>query len=846
MEASIREDSDDLHRSSAEQAALRRVATLVARGAARPQIYEALVTEVGLLIPATDAALVQLHSDETVTMIGRWNETDGYQDIGVAHPFGAGTLAPLIWEHQRPSRITSYTNAPGSLAEMIRGWGWRSSVGAPVIVDGHVWGLTAVGSTNDQTLPPGTEEQLAAFTDLLATAIANAQSREELEQLAAEQAALRRVAELAAHDAPPGGVLEMVVTEAAGLIGVGFTMLLRFEPDGATEVVAIHDPPDGVTVGMRAPGDGDGATQRVWRTRRTARADRLSNVSGTWPQVAARQGFSASAAAPILAEDRLWGALVAAGRGPLPVRIEEQLSRFAELAGTAIAISQARAHVQALADEQAALLRVAEQVARAGPPDEVFAAVAAEAQQLLGGQPMTLTRFEDDAALVVVSRSGGPAPPGTRIAYVPETLPDRVRRAARAVRVDDYSIEADAALARGFGLAAAVAAPIAVESRVWGMLTATSADGPLERGVEDRLQRFANLAGTAVSNAASRAQLIASRARVLSTADETRRRLQRDVHDGAQQRLVQTVITLKLAQRSIADGDVPASADRIEEALKHAQRATEQLRELVSGILPSTLARKGLRGGVESLLADLPLPVDAVIDVPRLPAQAETTAYFVVAEALTNVVKHAHASQAWVLARVSADAVHIQVGDDGVGGARAGTSSGLTGLFDRVEACGGTLTIKSPPGQGTTVEAMVPIGEPTPVRTGNTPGLGQARPGVPQVHQHGAHPAMLGALGDDVELAEDGGHVLFHRRFADGQGRSDTDVRLAFGHHREHGPLTGREMTQQVIPAIAAQHAPHDRGVKRGPPSRDPPDRRDRRRPTRGLPRRRRRPCGPP
>jgi signal transduction histidine kinase len=829
MEASIRKDSDDLHRSAAEQAALRRVATLVARGAARTEIFEALVTEVGLLIPATDAALVRLHSDETVTMIGRWNETDGYQDIGVVHPFGSGTLARLIWEHQRPSRITSYAGAPGSLAEMIRSWGWRSSVGAPVTVDGHVWGLTAVGSTNDQTLPPGTEEQLAAFTDLLATAIANEQSREELEQLAAEQAALRRVAELAAHDALPGDVLETVVAEAAGLVGVAFTTLLRFEPDGATEVVAIHDPPEGVTVGMRAPGDGDGATQRVWRTRRTARADRLSSMTGAWPQVAASRGFSSSAAAPILAEDRLWGALVAAGRGPLPVRIEEQLSRFAELAGTAIASSQARAVVQALADEQAALLRVAERVARAEPPDEVFAAVAAEAQQLLGGQPMTLTRFEDDAALVVVSRSGGPAPPGTRIAYVSDTLPDRVRRAARAVRVDDYSNETDAALAREFGLAAAVAAPIEVESRVWGMLTATSADGPLEREVEHRLQRFANLAGTAVSNAASHAQLIASRARVLSTADETRRRLQRDVHDGTQQRLVQTVITLKLARQAIAEGDVPASVDRIEEALKHAQLATDQLRELVSGILPSALTRRGLRGGVQSLLADLPLPVEAVIDVPRLPAQVETTAYFVVAEALTNVVKHAHASQARVLARVSADAVHIEVDDDGVGGAQAGTGSGLTGLFDRVEACGGTLRIDSPMGQGTTVEAMVPIGKSARVRTGNSSGLRQARPGVPHVGQHGAHPAVLGALGADAELAEDGGHVLFHGRFTDGQGRGDTDVRLAFGHHREHGPLTGGQVTKRVVVAVAPQHPPDDRGIQRGTPGRDPLDRADER-----------------
>ncbi|GAB3890526.1 hypothetical protein GCM10029964_062200 [Kibdelosporangium lantanae] len=358
-------------------------------------------------------------------------------------------------------------------------------------------------------------------------------------------------------------------------------------------------------------------------------------------------------------------------------------------------------------------------MARGGPPDTIFAAVAAEAQQLLGGQPMTLVRFEEDAALVVVSRSGGPVPPGTRIAYLSDTLPDRVRRTGRPERVDDYGLEPDAALAREYGLAAAVAAPIALESRVWGMLTATSSDGPLVRGVEDRLQQFANLAGTAVSNAASRAQLIASRARVLSTADETRRRLQRDVHDGAQQRLVQTVITLKLARQSLADRDVQAGIDRVEEALKHAQRATDELRELVSGILPAGLTRKGLRGGVESLLADLPLPVDAVVDIPRLPAEIETTAYFVVAEALTNVVKHARASRSWVRASLSDGAVRIEVGDDGVGGAQAGMGSGLTGLFDRVEARGGALRITSPAGMGTRVEATVPVGEPLP----STPGM---------------------------------------------------------------------------------------------------------------------------
>jgi signal transduction histidine kinase len=499
MESSARFDPDDPQRSAAEQAALRRVATLVARGAAAAEVFEALVTEVGLLTPATDAALVRLHSDETVTMIGRWNEFTGYQSIGVQHPFGDGTLARLIWDSKRPSRVTTYRSLSGPLADMIKSWGWRSSVGAPVVVNAEVWGLTAVGSTNGDIAPPGTEERLAAFTELLASAIANAQSREEIEQLA---------------------------------------------------------------------------------------------------------------------------------------------------------------------DEQAALLRVAEQVARGGPADAVFASVAAEAQQLLGGQPMTLVRFEDDAALTVLSRSGGPAPPGTRIDYSPGTLPDRVRRTARAVRVDDYAEQPDAGLARQFGLAAAVAAPIAVDREVWGMLTATSADAPLTPGIEDRLQRFANLVGTAVANATSRAQLVASRERVLSTADETRRRIQRDVHDGAQQRLVHTVMILKLARRSLAAGDLAISAERVEEALKQAQLATAELRELVSGILPAALTRTGLRGGVESLLADLPLPVDADIDVPRLAVEVETTAYFVVAEALTNVVKHARAGRAWVVAGLAGESLRVAVGDD--------------------------------------------------------------------------------------------------------------------------------------------------------------------------------------
>jgi signal transduction histidine kinase len=156
---------------------------------------------------------------------------------------------------------------------------------------------------------------------------------------------------------------------------------------------------------------------------------------------------------------------------------------------------------------------------------------------------------------------------------------------------------------------------------------------------------------------------------------------------------------------------VPAGVDRVEEALKQAQRATDELREIVSGILPAALTSGGLHGGVESLLADLPLPVDAAIDVPRIAVDVETTAYFVIAEALTNVVKHARAGRAWVRADLSAGTIRIEVGDDGVGGARTDGGSGLTGLFDRVEARGGRLEVSSEPGRGTTIVATLPVGD---------------------------------------------------------------------------------------------------------------------------------------
>jgi signal transduction histidine kinase len=184
--------------------------------------------------------------------------------------------------------------------------------------------------------------------------------------------------------------------------------------------------------------------------------------------------------------------------------------------------------------------------------------------------------------------------------------------------------------------------------------------------------------------------------------------MERDLHDGAQQRLVQTVISLKLARRALERGDdrLPALID---ESLRHAELATNDLRDLVYGILPASLSRGGLRAGVETLVSGLPLPVTVDVTPRRLPGAVEITGYFVVAEALTNVVKHARATQAWVTAQDVAGVLWITVRDDGVGGATAGRGSGLTGLADRVEAAEGTLAMASPPGEGTALTVALPL-----------------------------------------------------------------------------------------------------------------------------------------
>jgi signal transduction histidine kinase len=285
-----------------------------------------------------------------------------------------------------------------------------------------------------------------------------------------------------------------------------------------------------------------------------------------------------------------------------------------------------------------------------------------------------------------------------------------LQRTGRPARIDDYGIATGAISEYGRRLDArsAVGGPIVVSGRLWGAMMVTSRQPePMPAGTEEWIEAFAELVATAIANIEASSDLAASRARIVEATDEERRRVVRDLHDGAQQRLVHTVLTLKLARQALGN-DAERGSALVTEALAHAESAIAELRELAHGILPGALSRGGLRAGVEALASRMPLPIECDLSVDRLPPAIEASAYFVIAESLTNVVKHARASAATVVARVHDGTLRIRVQDDGVGGARP-DGHGLLGLADRLAVLGGRLLVETPADGGTLIAADIPI-----------------------------------------------------------------------------------------------------------------------------------------
>ena len=397
------------------------------------------------------------------------------------------------------------------------------------------------------------------------------------------------------------------------------------------------------------------------------------------------------------------------------------VSHLARLASERAREAQLRTHqaeaaqekMQRLADEQAALRRVATFVAQGAPNAEVFRAVTREIGLQCDADLARLERFEPDgtvSAIAAWTRAQGELGVGMRFTLEGESIAARVLETGAPARVQSFAGATGpiAREAQSLGIRSSVGCPIVVGGRIWGVIAAsTTREAPFPPDTESQIADFTELVATAVANAEARAELVASRARVVTAGDEARRRVVRDLHDGAQQRFVHTVLTLSLAQRAVAEGDEGAG-ELVAEALEHAQQGNKELRDLAHGLLPAALTRGGLREGVEDLASRLRVPVLVAVPDERLPAEIEASAYFVVAEALTNVAKHARAEHVEVTASNDDGTLRVEVCDDGVGGARL-EGNGLLGLRDRVTAFGGDLHVASPPGGGTRLTATLPL-----------------------------------------------------------------------------------------------------------------------------------------
>ena len=537
-----------------------------------------------------------------------------------------------------------------------------------------------------------------------------------------EQAALRRVATLVAEHPASEELLSAVAREVAGVMDVRGVIVERFEADGSQVILGTAydlelSGADAVLgVGVRLPLHPGTLAAGVFETHRSARVEDYSKLEGMMGDLGRAVGIGSGCAVPIVVDARLWGQMCVYSRAGtvLPPGTEGQLDDFVKLVATAISNYEARAIMRMLADEQAALRRVATLVAKGAQPEQVLAAVAEETASTIRAATAVL-RFEHDPPEVVLVGSsteplGLEIPIGERWDIGDVLAAAKVHRTGRSARVSGAEW-----LAHGgpigealheLGIVSTVASPITVEGSLWGVI-AVNAQDELSPDTEQRLEKFADLVTTAIANAESKAELAASRARIAAAADDERRRVVRDLHDGAQQRLVHTVITLKLAQRALATG-AEDGAPLLQEALANAEQATAELRELAHGILPSALTHGGLRAGVDALCSRAPVPVEINVPANRLPAVVEATAYFVVAEALTNLAKHSSARHADVVAQIEDGMLRVEVRDDGVGGASP-DGTGLVGLADRVAVLNGRLEVDSPPGGGTRLTAAIPL-----------------------------------------------------------------------------------------------------------------------------------------
>jgi GAF domain-containing protein len=705
-----------------EQAALRRVATLVALEASQGEIFNAITEGVAGAL-GEELRLVRFEGDHAVIVATSEGPNVSVLPVGTRLPLGGSNALSHVFRTGEPIRIDDYSRATGPIAEAVRAQDLRSIVATPIVVEGRTWGAMIVGTFGDvDPVPPGTEGRLGQFAELMATSIANTEARAEIERLAEQEAALRRIATLVARGVEPDELFAAVTDETAATFNA-ITAVMRFEHDPPENVIVGVSKETGIPLGTRWPLAEGMTSTEVFRTGRPARLGTVDWAAHPGPVAEAglRFGVMSQVGCPIVVEGSLWGVITLNASEELPADTEQRLEKFTELVTTAIANTQSRGDLRRLAEQQAALRRVATLVARRDAPQMVFEAVAAEAGGLLGADIAGLVRFEsDDTVTVMAGPPPGPFSTGDRVALDPAFVVYMVRETGRPARfeTDDPTAEGMPDLVRRFLMRSAVATPILVEGDLWGAIVLGSLGAPFATDTEQRLDEFTELVATGISNATARADLVASRARIVAAGDEARRRIERNLHDGTQQRLIALGLELQRLRAELhAD---PVSEAGFEHLKVDLESILEDLRELSRGLHPPLLSRVGLGPPLQALALRSEIPVQLEVDLPeRPPAPVETAIYYLVSEALANATKYSHASA--IRVTISSDCpdglpnmttLHGTVADDGVGGAEPGGGSGLIGLVDRVNALGGHLALDSPPGHGTRISFDLPVEPP--------------------------------------------------------------------------------------------------------------------------------------
>jgi PAS domain S-box-containing protein len=778
----------DPRRLAEKHEALRRVATLVADEAEPDAIFASVAEEIAWILMADRCAIGRFEADDAMTVVAYWSNEEPKIPVGTRIDLKGDGITAAVRESRRPILIDDHEAFSGPLIDYARTLGSlpRSTVAAPIFVEGRVWG-SIFASTIAVEIAEGTESRVVDFAELVATAIANAGARDSLRRLVDEQAALRRVATLVAAGIESDELFSAVSEEVARLFTADGAGVGRFEPDGSgVVVVGASESLRSIPVGSRQDLDESLTAGEVYRTGRTVRKDvRRDDIgdAGALGELAQRVlalGFFSTVAAPIVVEGELWGLVTASStHATMPPDTEKRVESFGELVASAIANAQSRtelaaseARARALANEQAALRRVATLVAQGVSPDKLFSAVAHEVAGIIDIPVVAVNRYEADGTFTILGIAGETDfTVGSRWPVEDEGIAGMILATGRPSRRDDYSTmpgELGEAVREDL-MISTVGVPIVVEGSIWGFMVAAAKPGkPIPTDAEARLARFTELVATAVSNATTRSELIASRARIVAAGDEAKRRIERNLHDGTQQRLIALGLDLQTVRDSISadQQDAHSGLRRIRHEL---EAVLEDVRELSHGLHPALLSQAGLGPSLRALARKSPIPVKLDVSVNERPSEStETAVYYVISEALANAAKHARASEISVVLTTSRSEIRAIIEDDGSGGAEASAGSGLVGLIDRVEALGGRFALDSPPGHGTRISIEMPLVAEPIDGVARVPGgrLGTTDDGSPQSRELSqqmdeALHAAIAASADALYIVDAQGRIRF-------------------------------------------------------------------------------------